>query len=434
MPYDIFISYKHDKSQATANNLYNRLKQRGYATFLDATEMPPGNYDTRLFEYIEKAKDVFVILEEGSLDSCKSDNWRADWFCQEITYALKSGKNIIPVLVGGYRMPQPAALPKELTELSLKNAPEFSFVFFDQYLDLLASKGYITAKPRKRLFKKLATCGILLFTGMAVVAATAILHKASCRIDSTSTVAEVEKYRPDFIESLLCKNRYERMKSHADSLVGYLKTRYDITIDKSITIGKLNTLAAIMDNMSYTCEYPDTFDSLIDSIYIGKFEVSIDEWNAFMDSKRKYTQGDLPIADVTAGDALMFADTLAHYTGKHFALPTKRQWEEFARANETYRYAGDNNPKATAWFADNSNGTPHSRRELKKGNRLDLFNICGNVSEMCASDTVIHGKRNFIVKGGSYNSFRSYLSIYFDDYIEQKQKSPAIGFRIIINK
>lgn len=56
MPYDIFISYKHDKSQATANNLYNRLKQRGYATFLDATEMPPGNYDTRLFEYIEKRR------------------------------------------------------------------------------------------------------------------------------------------------------------------------------------------------------------------------------------------------------------------------------------------------------------------------------------------------------------------------------------------
>lgn len=70
MTYDIFISYKR-KSLATANNLYYRLTTRGYSTFFDLDEMKKDNFDVQLLHYIENAKDVFVILEEGSLDASK---------------------------------------------------------------------------------------------------------------------------------------------------------------------------------------------------------------------------------------------------------------------------------------------------------------------------------------------------------------------------
>ena len=63
--YDIFISYKR-KSLPTANNLYYRLTTRGYSTFFDLEEMGRDNFNVQLLNYIENAKDVFVILEDSS--------------------------------------------------------------------------------------------------------------------------------------------------------------------------------------------------------------------------------------------------------------------------------------------------------------------------------------------------------------------------------
>ena len=145
--YDIFISYKR-KSLPTANNLYYRLTTRGYSTFFDLEEMGRDNFNVQLLNYIENAKDVFVILEEGALDGCKQDNWEEkDWFCHEIAFALEKKKNIIPILLNGYQMPSQDFFPDRLKELSLKNAPEFNFSFFEAYLDKLIEKEYLLSKP-----------------------------------------------------------------------------------------------------------------------------------------------------------------------------------------------------------------------------------------------------------------------------------------------
>lgn len=145
--YEVFISYKR-KSLPTANNLYYRLTTRGYSTFFDLEEMGRDNFDVQLLKYIENAKDVFIILEEGSLDGCKQENWEEkDWFCHEIAFALEKKKNIIPILLNGYKMPSEDFFPDKLKELSLKNAPEFNFSFFEAYLDKLVEKKYLLSKP-----------------------------------------------------------------------------------------------------------------------------------------------------------------------------------------------------------------------------------------------------------------------------------------------
>lgn len=145
--YDIFISYKR-KSLATANNLYYRLTTRGYFTFFDLEEMRRDNFNTQLLQYIENAKDIFVILEEGALDGCKLDDWeKKDWFCHEIAYALEKKKNIIPMMIGGFEMPPEDFFPEKLKEFHLKNGPEFNYSFFEAYLDKLIEKGYLDSKP-----------------------------------------------------------------------------------------------------------------------------------------------------------------------------------------------------------------------------------------------------------------------------------------------
>jgi formylglycine-generating enzyme required for sulfatase activity len=147
MQYDIFISYKR-RSLPTANNLYYRLKMRGYSVFFDLEEMRRSNFDEQIYDNIHFAKDFFVILEESSLNSCLSDIYQNDWFCREIAFALKENKNIIPVLLDGYKMPSEESLPPELKELSKKNALEFSYAYFDDYIDKLISKGYLTATAK----------------------------------------------------------------------------------------------------------------------------------------------------------------------------------------------------------------------------------------------------------------------------------------------
>lgn len=149
MKYDIFISYKR-KSLPTANNLYYRLTTRGYSTFFDLEEMGRDNFNTQLLNYIENANDVFVILEEGSLDCCQNGNWENDWFCREIVFALEKRKNIIPILLGDFKMPPENFFPEKMKDLCLKNAPEFTFSFFEAYLDKLIEKNYLLSKPNKQ--------------------------------------------------------------------------------------------------------------------------------------------------------------------------------------------------------------------------------------------------------------------------------------------
>lgn len=144
--FDIFISYKR-KSLPTANNLYYRLTTRGYTTFFDLEEMGRENFNTQLLTYIERANDVFVILEEGSLSACLTDDWEKDWFCQEVAYALEKKKNIIPVLLGGFQMPPEDFFPEKLKELTYRNAPPFDFSYFEAYLDKLIEKNILISKP-----------------------------------------------------------------------------------------------------------------------------------------------------------------------------------------------------------------------------------------------------------------------------------------------
>lgn len=143
--FDIFISYKR-KSLPTANNLYYRLTIRGYSTFFDLEEMRRDNFDTQLLYYIDKAKDVFVILEKGSLDACRNGNWDKDWFCQEISFALEKKKNIIPILLDGFKMPKEGFFPDKLKGLSKKHSPDFSFSYFNAYIDNLIEKKFITSE------------------------------------------------------------------------------------------------------------------------------------------------------------------------------------------------------------------------------------------------------------------------------------------------
>lgn len=96
MNYDIFISYRRKGGAHYARILKAELEKRGYRdrVFLDYDELKDGRFDSRIMQAIDSAPIFIFILSPGALDRCNNED---DWVRQEILYALKHERHIIPV-------------------------------------------------------------------------------------------------------------------------------------------------------------------------------------------------------------------------------------------------------------------------------------------------------------------------------------------------
>ena len=165
MNYDIFISYKRlGSSSATAAYIYDLLTKKGYSVFFDRKEIRQGKFNEQLLTHIESAQDIFILLEQNSLNSCFNgiaDSYKTDWFCMEIMHALKNKKRIIPLLLDGYKMPSIQDLPSELKPLSLENAISFDVSDIEEfYKKYLIEQGYLQSKPRNLFLSNQSGIGV----------------------------------------------------------------------------------------------------------------------------------------------------------------------------------------------------------------------------------------------------------------------------------
>ena len=132
MQYDIFISYRRNGGDMLAHILYERLTQKGYSVFQDIEVLRSGKFNTAIYEKIEKCKDVILVLSPGALDRCADEE---DWVRKEIVCALKSRKNIIPIMLRGFEWPD--NLPDAIQEVQFYSGLTASTEYFEQFLDKL---------------------------------------------------------------------------------------------------------------------------------------------------------------------------------------------------------------------------------------------------------------------------------------------------------
>jgi class 3 adenylate cyclase len=131
----IFLSYRREDSAAYAGRLYDDLVGRfGYDNvFIDINSIEPGvDFAEAVETTVAKCDTVLVLIGPRWLSASAGDGTRRiessdDFVRLEIERALSSGTpRIIPVLVGGARIPETAELPESLGFLTRRQAFELS--------------------------------------------------------------------------------------------------------------------------------------------------------------------------------------------------------------------------------------------------------------------------------------------------------------------
>ena len=96
--------------------LNEKLSALGYKVFYDIESLSSGKFNAKLLEVIDECNDVLVILPPNSLERCVNED---DWLRLEVAYAIRQGKNIIPIMMKGFEWGK--NIPEDIKELKNYN-------------------------------------------------------------------------------------------------------------------------------------------------------------------------------------------------------------------------------------------------------------------------------------------------------------------------
>jgi formylglycine-generating enzyme required for sulfatase activity len=148
----------------------------------------------------------------------------------------------------------------------------------------------------------------------------------------------------------------------------------------------MGSAAHISENPTYHNESPAHKVTISKPFYLGKFEVTQEQWQAVMgDNPSEFPGQTNPVENVSWEDAQVFIQKLNEKEGGNkYRLPSEAEWEYAARAGTKTLYFWGDAPAASGqftWFDGNSQNTTHPVGE-KKPNPWGLYDIYGNVNEL----------------------------------------------------
>lgn len=181
---DIFISYRRDGGDMTAMYISQALRERGYDVFYDVEVLNNGKFNEALLQQIHSCKDFLVVLSPHALDRCSNPD---DWVRLEIAEAIKTEKNIVPIMMTGFSFP--SALPEDINSLRYHNGLTSTTEYFHESINRLCDR-FLLSKPRKK--RALTTALIGLTVACVVAAALFLFFRFGAANPSASMGSEVK--------------------------------------------------------------------------------------------------------------------------------------------------------------------------------------------------------------------------------------------------
>jgi formylglycine-generating enzyme required for sulfatase activity/arylsulfatase A-like enzyme len=216
----------------------------------------------------------------------------------------------------------------------------------------------------------------------------------------------------------------------------------------------------------YPDEGPQTTVTIGHGFWMGKYEVTQEEYLAVTGSNPSHFTGDLkrPVDSVTWEDATNYCAKLTEReraagriaANAVYRLPSEAEWEYACRAGTTTRFSYGDDPDYTkltdyAWYRENAGFTTHPVAQ-KLPNPWGLYDMYGNVWEWCQDwygaypgGTAVDpqgpavggsggGKPKRTIRGGDYfnptQHCRSALRGF--DFAPKHPWPPDFGFRVVL--
>lgn len=196
---------------------------------------------------------------------------------------------------------------------------------------------------------------------------------------------------------------------------------------------------------------------LLNSFYISKYEITQQQWDATMVGYYNVSHHSncpqCPVESVSWAEAQQFIRKLTVMTGKSYRLPTEAEWEYAAKGGQSsrhYRYSGNNDIDLVGWIADGpiTDETKTKPVGLKQPNELGIYDMSGNVLEMCSDwyDSTYYQNKIMnnpqgpangkykVYRGGSYVSYPQPSTVTFRDNnrkLDTVSVWRTLGFRIV---
>jgi formylglycine-generating enzyme required for sulfatase activity len=229
-------------------------------------------------------------------------------------------------------------------------------------------------------------------------------------------------------------NRKKYLKLLFIGLLGIAITYFFINIYHDLKNHDIEDLAYVEGGTFMMGNYNGSEKAIhsvkLSSYYIGKYEVTQQQWRDIMGSNPSSFSNcnNCPVEQVSWDDIQYFLQKLNQKTGKEYRLPTEAEWEYAAKGGKRsngYEYSGSDNLDAVAWYDGNSRGKTHYVG-LKKANELGIFDMSGNVWEWCVDSS----STDRALRGGSWYYYANSSRISFKYSFHRSGRITDFGFRL----
>lgn len=201
--------------------------------------------------------------------------------------------------------------------------------------------------------------------------------------------------------------------------------------------GEIKMIKVDIDGINETLDYPVSLPKK--SFYIGQYQVTQSLWQKLTDENPSYFKGSSrPVESVSWKDITeIFLPRLNEINTEGFTyfLPSETEWVFAARGGlegikDNFIYSGSDNIREVAWYALNSDSNTKPVG-LKKPNQLNIYDMSGNVWEVCRDE--IEQQNHRIIKGGgcSYDDIESCRIDFKMNPVSESERDRYIGFRLI---